>query len=84
MESITLELAVSEFDARDRTLSLLVRNEQGLVLHRAWRVADDIRSSDLAFYVGDILYQWLVPQPADSASFSDRMDAVEHDIAATF
>lgn len=84
MESITVELCVAQDDPLDRTLSLLVRNEEGLVLHRAWRVADGIRSHRLATCVRDIVHRWMVPQLTDRPFDSDWIDSLEREIATPF
>ena len=84
MESLTVELCIAEDDPLDRTLSLLMRNEGGLVHHRAWRLRDGVHHDGLIFAVDRIFHRWLHPSLDDADGYGPLLDELEETIAQPF
>jgi len=84
MESITFELAAATGDPLDRTLSLLIKDGNGLVAHRAWRIAESARILDVSSAIVKILQAWSSPALWEDEGMFELLDEVQEDIATPF
>lgn len=84
MESITFELACSTGDPLDRTLSLLIRDANGLVVHRAWRLAEHLPITSIMASVCTLVVAWARPSLWDDADYFELLDQVQDVIAVPF